>query len=332
MENKILNFCTLLDSNYLSRCVAMYHSLAKNCKGFNLYVFAMDNSSYSLLKKLGLPSVTVVSRDEFEDKKLLGVKAGRNKAEYYWTCTPSVIKYSIERFNLSECTYIDADLFFFGPPNILLDELADRSILITSHGYGPDSGKALKYGKYCVQFNTFKNNPDGMTALDWWRNRCIEWCFVRLEEGKFGDQKYLDDWTERFSGVHILQHQGGGVAPWNYSRFRFFQKEGRVWIKEVGTGKEFSLIFYHFHRTALYKVFGKVKIKSHYLLVNQNRNLQKLVYKEYEIALSESISTLRKAGFNQKFDSRLEYLHKSLQEIFPSWIKRSLKRLVRHNN
>ncbi len=329
MNNKTLNFCTLLDSNYLSRCVAMYYSLTENCPNFHLYIFTFDDNSHRVLSKLNLPSTTIIPRNEFEDEQLLSVKSKRSSAEYYWTCTPSVIKYSIEKYNLSECTYIDADLFFFGPPQALLDELGDNSILIVSHGYGPGHDKALKYGKYCVQFNTFKNNTDGMTALIWWRDRCIEWCYVRLEDGKFGDQKYLDDWLERFSGVHELQHLGGGVAPWNDNRYNFHLKGGNVWISDNGIKKEFPLIFYHFHRTNIYKILGKIKIKSHYLFVNQNHNLQRMVYDKYEKAITKSIVLLEKVGFSSEFNSNFEYLFKSLQEMLPSFIKRPIKNLFR---
>ena len=33
----------------------------------------------------------------------------------------------------------------------------------------------------------------GLKALKWWRDRCLEWCYARIEDGKFGDQFYIED-------------------------------------------------------------------------------------------------------------------------------------------
>lgn len=234
LEKKMYNYCTLFDSNYLTRGLAMYESLKRYSDRFHLYIFAFDDRSYELLKKLNLEFVTVVSLQEFEDDELLALKSGRTAGEYCWTCTPSIIKYSIEKYNLDSCTYLDADLYFFSNPAILIKEMGEKSVLITEHRYTPEYDQSATSGIYCVQFMTFKNDTNGMRVLNWWRESCNTWCYARFENGKFGDQKYLDDWTTRFDGVHVLQHLGGGVAPWNIQQYKLEEKP-------------FELVFYHFH-------------------------------------------------------------------------------------
>ena len=230
----MFNFCTLFDINYLTRGLVMYESLKMNSVEFHLYIFPFDDEAYNILTRMDLEFTTIISLKEFEDEELLRIKAGRTVGEYCWTCTPSIIKYCIENYNLDSCTYIDADLYFFSNPSVLINEMRDKSILITEHRYTKRYDQTKKSGVYCVQFMTFKNDKNGMRALNWWRDACNEWCYARYEDGKFGDQKYLDDWPSRFESVHVLKNLGGGVAPWNVQQYN---------LRSI----DFSLIFYHFH-------------------------------------------------------------------------------------
>lgn len=245
-----LNFCTLFDSNYISRGLALHESLMENCPDFHLFIFAFDDRAYHILRKLELKNVTLIAQPEFEDQDLLSVKPTRTIAEYCWTCTPSIIRYSILNFHLDACTYLDADLLFYSNPEVLIREMGTNSVLITEHRYAPGYDQSATSGKYCVQFVTFKNDEKGMNVLNWWRLECIKWCFSRFEDGKFGDQKYLDDWTTRFEGVHELQHIGGGVAPWNLERYNFTVSNNRIYLREKG--KPVELIFFHFHYLRFY--------------------------------------------------------------------------------
>ena len=247
------NFCTLFNSHYFSRGIAMYESLVRECENFHLYVFAFDDACLQALNLLKYPSMTVISLAEFEDDELLKVKPNRSIAEYCWTCTSSTILYVVENFHVDQCTYLDADLYFFSSPAVLFEEMGDSSILITEHRYTPKYDKAKASGTYCVQFISFKNDARGLKALRWWRDRCLEWCYARLEDGKFGDQLYLEDWTTRFEGVHVLQHLGGGLAAWNINQYDISIRGGKLWGRENQTGKEFPAVFYHFHYVKLFQ-------------------------------------------------------------------------------
>lgn len=241
------NFCTLFDSYYLTRGVALYRSLELYCKEFHLYIFAFDKKSYFTLGKLNLKHATIIPLNEFENDDLLRVKPSRTIAEYCWTSTASTIWYSINKFNLNHCTYLDADIVFFSSPAPIYDEIGSNSIAITPHNFSPKLRSSEVYGKYCVQFTYFKNDIDGLKALNWWKNCCIEWCYAKMTDGKYGDQKYLDFFKEKFNNVHIISHIGAGVAPWNISQYKVELIENKVIINlRKDMINKFQLIFYHY--------------------------------------------------------------------------------------
>ena len=256
----------------------MYDSLKNHCKDFHLYIFAFDEKCYEYLKSQNLDHITVISLMEFEDVDLINIKSTRTPAEYCWTCTPSTIKYCITTFNLDHCTYIDADLLFFSDPNVLIEELGDDSILLTEHRYTAARDLSERSGIYCVQFITFRNNNFGRTALEWWRNACLEWCYARHEDGKFGDQKYLDDWTSRFKGVHVLKHLGGGLAPWNIQQYNFSKLNDKIIGQEINTGQSFIAVFYHYHGVRFFKNDLISLSDTGYTL---SRKVKKLFYQPY---------------------------------------------------
>ncbi len=242
-------FCTLFDSNYMSRGLVTYYSLEKVCPDFHLYIFAFDSTSFKVLTDLKLKHATIISLEEFEDEDLLRIKPTRSAGEYCWTATSSTIKYVLEKFNAPHCTYIDADLFFYENPQVLIDELGESDVSIISHRYTPRYDQSATSGKYCVQFMTFRNTEQGKKVLEWWRNACLDWCYNRFEDGKFGDQKYLDDWNTRFAGiVKELHHEGGGVAPWNIQQYEVSGTLEKPFISSKSSGKTFPVIFYHFHQ------------------------------------------------------------------------------------
>ncbi len=247
------HFCTYFDQHYLARGLALYDSLQKHVEQFRLYVLCFDNETYAFLSKLNEPGLIPISLDKFEegDIALLLAKRNRSQIEYYFTCTPSLALYVLDNFPAIDIvTYIDADLFFFANPAPIYDELGEQSILIIGHRF-PEQRKYQEklVGVYNVGYLSFRNDLSGRKCLTWWRERCIEWCYDRLEDGKFGDQKYLDDWSTRFERVVVLQQKGAGIAPWNVSNYDIQVCRGLVQIDSD------SLIFYHFHNLKIINLF-----------------------------------------------------------------------------
>jgi hypothetical protein len=241
LSDSVEHFVTLFDNNFLPIGLCLHASLLEHGQPFHLWILCMDELVEQNLRHLALPHVSLIPLREAEDARLLAVKSTRSRGEYCWTLTPFTPQFVFDRDSqVKRVTYIDADLFFFASPKLLLDEFerSGKHVLITEHAYGPRyeySGRAKRGGRFCVQFMTFRRTPEGEKIMHWWQDRCLEWCYARVEDGKFGDQKYLDLWPELFgSDVHILQQKEKTLAPWNVEHFA-----------KLGGGK-LNPVFYHF--------------------------------------------------------------------------------------
>ncbi|MBA2611415.1 MAG: glycosyl transferase [Bacteroidetes bacterium] len=288
----MLNFVTLFNSGYLTRGMVLYQSLLKQCANFHLYIVAFDAATFEYFKNNPKKNLSVISLEQFEDTELKRVKPTRSVAEYCWTCTASTILYCITTFKLDNCTYIDADMRFYSDPKVLVDEMGENSVMITDHLYTAKYDQSATSGKYCVQFVTFKNTIDGMTVLNWWRNACIDWCYNRVEDGKFGDQKYLDEWPKKFKGVHELKHLGGGIAPWNAQQYRFTTKGDKIIGTDIASNKSFEAVFFHYHSL---KFFENEIVHLADAAYDLSENVIDTFYKSYVKEIISNYRTVQKS-------------------------------------
>lgn len=319
-----LNFCTLFDSNYLARGLVMYESLLEQCSDFHLYVFAFNDSCYKVLSELALEKITVIPLIDFEDEALLAVKPKRSRAEYCWTSTSSTLVYCIEKFQLDHCIYIDADMYFYANPKEIIKSLnPETEALITPHNYTPWYDQSRLRGKYCVQFMYFKATPCGLSVLQQWRKDCLDWCYAKPEEGKFGDQKYLDSWLSDYDCVEESIHPGIGLAPWNCQQYSF-TKENDNSIKIIKAEEKYPLYFFHFHGLKVFDEKRAVFAPRSYVLSKQVREyfykpyFNKLIQKEQE--LENQFPGINANGRMKKKDFRREKYFQG----HVAWFKRNI--------
>jgi len=279
------HFVTLFDSNFLPMGLALHHSLLSHGQPFHLWIICMDETVEAQLKQISLPQVAILPLREVETGELLKVKQGRNSREYCWTLTPFCFQAVFDRdAGVKRVTYLDADLFFFDNPQILLSELdaAAKHVLITEHAYAPEHNRLLSLsGRFCVQFLTFRRTAEAAKVMRWWQEKCLEWCFDLHEEKRFGDQKYLDVWPEIFADeVHIVRQTEKTLAPWNVTSFENML-QGRL-----------DPVFYHFQGL---RIVGRNEVQ----LYNENYTVKKegqRLYHEYLAGLRKSINTLKEFG------------------------------------
>lgn len=251
------HYVTLFDNNFLPLGLCLHASLMRHGGTFVLWVVCMDEAAERNLRALDLPHVRLIPLAEAETSELQATKQTRSRGEYCWTVTPFAPDFVFARDPAAaRVTYLDADLFFFASPAALFAELdsAHKDVLITEHAFAPEYESSDLNGRFCVQFVTFRRTPQAAEVLRWWQARCIEWCYNRHEDGKFGDQKYLDRWPVLFgNAVHILQDKTQALAPWNAE------------MQLALCSRDFTPAFYHFHGLRVIasdrvKLFGGHKI------------------------------------------------------------------------
>jgi len=243
--NKIC-YCTYFDKNYLARGLLLIESLHQHSSvSFHMWVLCLDDSVYSALLQLNLPAVKLIRLSEIEndDKLLKESKNNRSLVEYYWTLSPVLPLYIMTHYPQYDWyIYLDADQYFFNDPVLAFSDTVDASILIVEHNFSPHLQHLTVNGRFNIGFVGFRGDSVGKSSLNWWRARCIEWCYDRQEDGKYGDQKYLDNWPNMFARLKILNHPGISLAQWNIEQYSLsYDDKGYIRIDDA------PLILYHFH-------------------------------------------------------------------------------------
>ncbi len=160
---------------------------------------------------------------------------------------------AIELLGREDCElllYIDPDIVVFSPLDDLVRELRSASIVLTPHLLHPEKEldavmdhelSALRHGVFNLGFVGVRSCPEGVRFLEWWRDRCQEFCWSDWRSGAFTDQKWIDFAPVFFPDTHILRSSRFNVAPWNINQR---QLSGTFDEGFVVDGK--PLGFYHF--------------------------------------------------------------------------------------
>lgn len=318
------HFCTYFDMNYWPRAQSLLDSLERHCPSFMIHMLCMDDACFKKVKTLDRSHVVPMRLSELEEAQpaLPRVKEARSLLEYYFTCGPAFIRHVMDRHpNVEVITYLDADLYFFHDPEPLFEAFQGHSIGVTAH-HLPHLGKRriftahhlsafrkrrLQEGKYNVGWINFRRDADGVACLEWWRDRCIEWCYDRHEDGKYADQLYLDQWPVLFKGFYEFTHHGANVGMWNVGDYRFSFRNEIVYVDDD------PLIFYHFH--------GFKKVAP--FIYNADTSL----------SLKAPSPVLKRHVFSEYINKLEQYAEKqdttaSIRQYRPSW--HIIKSIIRH--
>lgn len=218
------HYCTYFDERYLVPGVALWQSLRRHDPEMVLWVLALDAATVAALRTLAGDDLHMLTPAELEraDPELAQSRVTRTALEHLFTFSPCLPRHILHHHpEVAAITYVDADLWFFSRAEEMHREWTEGSIYLTRHDMPAYlRAREERYGHFNVGVLGFRNDAAALACLDWWRERCLEWCKDVPEPGRYADQKYLDEWPERFRGVVVAEHPGVNVAPWNWQTRR----------------------------------------------------------------------------------------------------------------
>jgi len=307
------HYCTYFDQGFLIQGVAMWQSLQRHDRHAVLWVLALDETTERILRRREDSRMRVVGLFKMErgDDALAAAKVNRSRVEYYFTLSPCWPRWLLENHEaIRQITYLDADLFLFSSLDSIWTQMDDRgaSVLMTAHRFSAEVLRFEKHGIYNVGILSFRRDDVGLACLEDWRRRCLEWCYDRLEDGKYADQKYLENWPERWGdAVWVCEHAGLNAAPWNWR-----SHETRVEAAEEVRFDNEPLLLFHFAR--LRPLFGTWWWQSGQIEYGvMPWALRQAIYGPYGTALDEA-----RAGL-QEIDPAIDFNRRGLRLNRRAW-------------
>lgn len=303
----------------------MILSLKRYLPNSKIIVLCIDEESKNRLDKLKLKNVHAKFINDILDKKILSLKEDRTLAEFCWTLTPIALEIGLNLSEDGKITYLDADLYFFKSPHVLLEKIrsSHKSITITPHDFSSHLKDLIIFGKFCVQWITIYDNKIGRECIKKYKKQCLEWCYAFIDNNRFGDQKYLDSWPEEYKDdILILEPKIGFGAPWNMSSNQIsFDKNKGYLIKNC------DLIFFHFHQ---FKIFKNQKFFWCSRSYGYKNSGLKKMYKTYESAI---ISSKKILGSQYLSDLEKETwitfkFKRAFKDLLPLSFRNFLKRIL----
>ena len=224
MKMQNIHTFTSITTNYLPKARVLAQSIKRFHPDINFHLLLSD----------AIPEWLVIENEPFDsiitiqELPIPELKSWIFKHTLVEMCTGVkgiAFKEIIRRYdNCDKVLYFDPDMVVFSPLDRLIDNFNSHSILLTPHQTEPENSHAaiidneicsLKHGVYNLGFLGIKNSTEGTQFIDWWSNRCLDYCYDNIPGGLFTDQRWVDLAPAFFTGICILRDVVYNVATWN---------------------------------------------------------------------------------------------------------------------
>lgn len=213
-SGEVFAFCCVADSQYLPFFFALVENLAKVHNGpLEIHLLAVDNQVAPLVRAQYpdraieiYPMKEVWEPHEWEriSQRPISLQALSSK--------PRILLKARQRSSAEAIFLLDLDMYFFRSPVHLNHAFADCHTL-----FFPQWSDRFTWARLHGIFNSgMVGARKGAEAfISWWSQACWISCELAVENGRFGDQAFIDQAILYFEGIRIYRDFDEDVAPWN---------------------------------------------------------------------------------------------------------------------
>ena len=220
-SESVLHACTIVSKNYLSYARVLARSFLDHHPGGRFFVLLVDRlDGYFDPADEPFELVELEALENLPDVKALVFKY--TVLEANTAVKPFLLEHLFAKEGLQRLIYLDPDILVLRALDHLRDVLDRYAIALTPHltapiedDRHPDELAILRSGAYNLGFIGLAKRGPVDRFLTWWQHRVLERCVVRVEEGLFVDQKWIDLIPGFYPDVGIIHHPGYNVAYWN---------------------------------------------------------------------------------------------------------------------
>jgi hypothetical protein len=211
--------CTIVSANYLHFAWALAESFLRYHPDDEFHLLLVDKIPGDFVSRDSRVKMLAVEDLGIPEFRSLAFKY--NILELNTGVKPSYLKYLLSK-GADKVIYFDPDIYIFNPVEFIYDALDGASIVLTPHILSPTLDKEHVYerdflgtGVFNLGFVAIASTAQGRAFLDWWEERCLDYCYEDLRSGLFVDQKWINLAPCLFDEVCILRDAGCNVAYWN---------------------------------------------------------------------------------------------------------------------
>lgn len=235
---------TICARNYLAYALTLRDSVIKHEPDTDFLIFLSDES----VDEAEVRDFTVpMSELAVPDLELLCFRY--SVLELSTAIKPFCFEYALNHLGYEAAIFLDPDTELYAPLSEVTAALtAGASCVVTPHileplpsdGKRPTNSDIVASGAFNLGFAAFSRDQEARAFLSWWGRELLQQCYVKLDEGLFVDQKFVDLAPSFLERISIIRHKGYNVAYWNLMH-RPVEKTEAGW-----TAGGAPLVFFHF--------------------------------------------------------------------------------------